>query len=193
MTWVDLAVIGVLVVSALLAFMRGLVRELLGIGAWVGAGAAAVWGLPFVRGHVRQWITEPVWVDPISFLLIFTVVLIILMLIARFVGRVVRRSPLGGVDRSLGLVFGLARGALIVILAYIIGGLAVQPEHWPVPVKEALLLNPTYKGAEQAVRLLPAGYRPKLYPPPPGRQTTAEALLRANPQGRAVGRQPLRE
>ena len=46
MTWVDLAVLGVVAVSALLAFMRGLVREVLGLGAWVGAGRCRLLGLP---------------------------------------------------------------------------------------------------------------------------------------------------
>jgi hypothetical protein len=63
MTWVDLAVFGFLAISGLLAFMRGFVREVLGIGAWVGAVAAAILGLPTMRGFVRNWFSSPDWVD----------------------------------------------------------------------------------------------------------------------------------
>ena len=115
MTWVDLAVFGLLAVSGLLAFARGFVREILGIGAWIGAVAAAILALPTMRGIVRTWFSKPDWVDPVSFIVVFLGSLIILMVVAGMLGRVVRRSALGGVDRTLGLVFGLARGAAVVI------------------------------------------------------------------------------
>lgn len=187
MTWVDLAVLAILAVSALLAFMRGLVREVLGIGAWIGAILAAAWGLPMLRPFVRQWLGASPWVDPVAFVAIFLVSLIILMIIARMIGRAVRNSPLGGLDRTLGLVFGLVRGAALVVIAYIIAGMVVPLDHWPDPVLNARLLTPAYDGAQWAVHQLPADYRPRLYAPPAGRQTTAEALLHATPQGSAVG------
>jgi len=112
----------------------------------------------------------------------------VLMLVARLIGRLVRGSPLGGIDRTLGLLFGLARGAALVILAYIVAGMVVPLDHWPTPVLQARALAPAYAGARWAVRQLPVEYRPRLYAPPPGRQTSAESLLRATPQGRAVGK-----
>jgi membrane protein required for colicin V production len=188
MTWVDLAVLGVLAISALLAFMRGLVREVLGIGAWVGAVAVAVLGLPYMRGLARSWIPNPEWVDPASFVVLFLITLIILSIIAHIIGSSVRRSSLGGVDRTLGLVFGLARGAALIIVAYIIAGMVVPQDHWPEPVLNARALSPTYDGAAWVVNQLPAEYRPHVRPPPIGRETTAEALLHATPQGRATGK-----
>jgi membrane protein required for colicin V production len=193
MTWVDLAVVGMLVISALLAFMRGLVREVLGIGAWIGALAAAIEAMPYARNLVRRWVNEPAWIDPVAFLSVFLVTLIALSLVARLIGRLVRGSALGGVDRTLGLVFGVARGAALVILAYIVAGLVVPVDRWPAPVLQARTLSPAYEGASWVVRKLPAEYRPRLYPPPPGRETTAEALLRATPQGRATGKPVSRE
>jgi membrane protein required for colicin V production len=188
MTWVDLAVLGVLAISALLAFMRGLVREVLGIGAWVGAVAVGMLGLPLVHDTARSWIPAPEWVDPASFVVLFIVTLIILSIVAHTIGRSVRKSSLGGVDRTLGLVFGLARGAALVILAYIIAGMVVPLDHWPDPVLNARALSPTYEGAAWVVHQLPAEYRPNVRPPPVGRETTAEALLHATPQGRATGK-----
>jgi hypothetical protein len=76
MTWVDLAVFGFLLISGLLAFVRGLVREVLGIGAWVGSLAIAFFSLPTMRGFVRSWIPQPEWVDPASFIVVFIMALI---------------------------------------------------------------------------------------------------------------------
>jgi len=193
MTWVDLVVLAVLAVSALLAFMRGLVREVLGLGAWVGAVAAAFWALPYARPRFQEWLGPSQWVDPIAFAGVLLVTLIVLMIIARWIGALVRDSPLGGLDRTLGLVFGLVRGAALVILAYIATGMVVPLERWPEPVLEARSLYFAYQGAVWVRDRLPVEYRPRLYPPPPGRATTAEALLHATPQGRAVGRAPVRE
>lgn len=188
MTWVDLAVVGVLAISALLAFMRGLVREVLGVGAWVGAGFAATWGLPLARPQVHDWFGKSPWIDPGTFVAIFIVTLIVLILIAHAIGRAVRGSPLGGLDRTLGLLFGLVRGAVVVILAYIIAGMVVPVDRWPEPVQQARLITPTYAGALWAVHFLPADFRPHLAAPPEGRRTTAEALWRATPQGSALSR-----
>jgi membrane protein required for colicin V production len=189
MTWVDLAVLGFLAISGLLAFARGLVREVLGIAAWVGAGAAAFFSLPTMRTMVRTWFATPEWVDPVSFIIVFLIALIVLMLIVRAIGGIVRRSALGGVDRTLGLLFGLARGAAVVILAYIIGQMVFPIERWPDAVLDARMLTPTYEAARWVRAQLPEPYRPHtLDPPPAGRQATAEALFRAAPQGRATGR-----
>ena len=194
MTWVDLAVFGFLAISGLLAFARGFVREVLGIGAWIGAVTAAILALPTMRGFIRNWFSSPDWVDPVSFIVVFLTSLIILMLIAGMLGRLARRSALGGVDRTLGLVFGLARGAAVVIVAYILGQMVFPIERWPDAVLNARTLTPTYEAARWVRDQLPETYRPHtLDPPPAGRPTTAEALLHASPQGRATGKQPDRD
>jgi membrane protein required for colicin V production len=187
MTWVDLAVLAVLAVSALLAFMRGLVREVLGLAAWVGAIFAGVWALPRVRPQFQHWLGASPWIDPIAFGAVFILSLIVLLLASRWISALVRASPISGLDRTLGLVFGLVRGAVLCILAYIGAGMVVQVDRWPEPVLNAESVWPVYRGASWVVEQLPAEYRPRLYPPP-GHETTASALLQATPQGRAVGR-----
>jgi membrane protein required for colicin V production len=187
MTWVDLVVLAVLAVSGLLAFMRGFVRESLGLAAWIGAIAAAVRGLPLLRPRLTEWMHSSPWIDPVGFVVIFLVSLIVLLLVARFIGRAVRNSPLGGLDRTLGLVFGLVRGAVLVIIAYIGAGMVVPVNQWPEPVQQARLLWPAFIGARWTVQQLPSDYRPRLYAPPPGRATTAQALLQPTPQGSAIG------
>lgn len=189
MTWVDLLVLAVLALSALLAFSRGLVREVLSLAAWVGAIFAAVWALPRLRPQFGQWLgSSSPWVDPVAFAVVFIIALIILMIVARLLSGLVRASPIGGLDRTLGLVFGIARGAALLILAYIIAGMVVQVDRWPDAVLQARSLPLIYQGASWVVQKLPEDHRPQLYAPPPGREATADDLLHALPLGRAVSR-----
>jgi membrane protein required for colicin V production len=194
MTWVDLAVFGFLAISGLLAFARGFVREILGIGAWIGAVTLAIIAMPMVHDYVQTWVSKSEWVNPVSFVVVFLGSLIVLTIVASLIGRMVSRSAVGGVDRTLGLVFGLARGAAVVIIAYILGQMVFPIERWPDAVLNARTLTPTYEAARWVRDQLPETYRPHtLDPPPAGRQATAEALLHANPQGRATGKPPDRE
>ncbi len=191
MTWVDAIVFGVLAVSAIVAFARGLVREVLGVGAWVGAAIVAAWGFPLAEPHFRAWLGTPELADVATVAALFLVTLIFLSLIAHWIGSLVSMSVLGGLDRTLGLVFGVVRGAVLVVIAYILFGLAIPVERWPEPVLEARTLPAASWGAAWLVSLLPAEYRPHLAPLPLGRPTSAAALLRAAPQGREIG--PVRD
>ena len=197
MTWVDLAVIGVLAVSALLAFMRGFVAEVLGIGAWIGAGLAALWAGPLARPQVEIWMDQfvkmPALVTPVAFGGVFLAALIILLILSRWIGELVRNSVLSGLDRSLGLVFGLARGAVLVICAYIGTGMLIPMDKWPEVVLNARLLPLAYRGAAFVVKALPPQYQPRMYAPPEGRETTAADLMHAAPIGRATGKPVVRE
>jgi membrane protein required for colicin V production len=91
----------------------------------------------------------------------------------------VQRSALGGVDRALGLVFGLARGAFVVVLAYILGGLVMPAANtWPDPVRQARSL-PLGRGWREVGGGAPAAdVRPRL-PEGAGRQDPSmDQLLR---------------
>ena len=187
MTWVDLVVLAVLAVSAALALTRGFVREILGLAGWVGAIAAAVWGMPLLRPVLTRWMHPSPWIDPAAFVAIFLVALVILLPIAGIIGRTVRNSPLGGLDRTLGLVFGLVRGAALVIIAYIGAGMVLPVNQWPAPAQQARLLWPAFLGARWTVDHLPSSYRPRVYTPPSGRATTAQELLQPVPHGSAIG------
>ncbi len=183
--WVDLCVIGVIAVSALLAFLRGFVREVLGIGAWVGAGFFAVWAAPFVTPRFLHWV-GPDFGKPAALAAMFLVALIVLSAVSAMIGGVVRMSLLGGVDRTLGVVFGLLRGAALVAFAYIAAGWVVTADQWPAAVRQARTLPLAYQVAVFAADLLPHDYRPSVARPPGGRETRADDLLRALPQGRAL-------
>ena len=123
----------------------------------------------------------------VGFVAIFLVALVVLLPIAGVIGRAVRNSQVGGLDRTLGLVFGLVRGAALVIIAYIGAGMVLPVNQWPEPVQQARLLWPAFVGARWTVDHLPSSYRPRVYTPPSGRATTAQVLMQPTPHGSAIG------
>ncbi len=188
MNWVDLAIIAVIGFSGLLAFMRGFVREAMGIGAWVGAVMFAWWATPFVRDRFHNWITNPDIADPAAAAAMFLVGLLFLSVIAGMIGSVVRGSVLSGVDRTLGVAFGFLRGAALVVFAYIIAGMVVVSDKWPEPVLQARALPFVYTGAAWVASQIPEHYRPTITRPPPGQGETSVDARDASPHIPAVNR-----
>jgi membrane protein required for colicin V production len=192
MNLVDLAVLAIVAISALLGLSRGLVRELLGLGAWLFSGYLAVTYAPVVEPYAQRAIGNPDLAGPAAYGVTFVVTLIVLSLLANLVGRMVRFSMLGGLDRSLGLVFGAARGLVVLVAAYILGAFMMPPENWPPPLRQARSLPLLYDGATWVTAHLPEKYRPHVAAPPEGRLTTALDLLHATPEGSALGPAPSR-
>lgn len=128
----DIVVVLVVLALGLFAFLRGFVHELLSVTSWVGASLAAVYGLPLARPYVARHI-EVDWIaDAATAGGIFLVSLVLLSLITHAVSRRVRDSALNGLDRSLGFVFGLAKGAVLVSLAYMLAVWIMKPADDPV-------------------------------------------------------------
>ena len=187
MNWVDVVILAIVAFSGMLGFLRGLVREVFGLIAWVGAAIAAMWFFPQLQAVARRAIENPDIADPVAFGGVFLLVLIVLSLLARTLSRVVLRSALGGLDRTLGLVFGLARGGAVMVAAYILVGMVEPVDRWPPDVLEARTLPSIYLGAVWVVQRLPAAYQPALPVPPTDRPARSADLLHANPVGRANG------
>ncbi len=162
MTSADFVLLAVVAVSAIVAFIRGFVREVLGIAAWVAAAYVAYAGFPAANPIVRGWISNQHIADPATYGIVFVIALIAFTIVTNLIGRMVRGSALGGVDRTLGLAYGVLRGALIVMVAYILAGMAIPPVEWPKPVRAARLLPFTHDGAVWLAGLLPQAYRPKV-------------------------------
>lgn len=195
LNWVDAVVLAVLALSALLAFARGLVREALGVGAWVLAGLiAGPYGIfPYVQPWARGQFNDPSTADIAAFGGVFLISLIVLWVVAGALSSFVQRSALGGLDRTLGLLFGLARGAVVLGAAYIIASFALPPDQWPPPLVQARSINLLYRDAAWLAEQVPAQYRPTVAAPASGQRTTAGDLLQSQPAGRALGARPSRE
>jgi membrane protein required for colicin V production len=111
MNWVDVILLGVIALSAILAFFHGLVREALGVAGWVGAAVVALLARKEIQPFLDPYFTPPWLAEAIGAGVVFLVALIVFKLMINAVADRVQDSALGGIDRVLGLVFGAARGA----------------------------------------------------------------------------------
>jgi membrane protein required for colicin V production len=151
----DLAIIAVIALSAVFAFARGLVREALSIVAWVGAALITLYGFNHLYGFVVRFITTPLLADLITGAGLFVVSLIVLTILTGYVARFVHSSALSPIDRTLGLIFGLARGAILVSLAYLVVDVSLPQNDRPVWIKEAKSERFLAKGADILRNALP--------------------------------------
>lgn len=148
----DLAVGIVLLVSALLAFMRGFVHEVLSIVAWVGAVLAAIHGLPFARPLARNVISIDWVADSAAAVLIFLAVLLVLSILTNAVARSIQKSALNNLDRSLGFAFGLARALVILGVGLIITDwLTSRRPQWMAQAKTLPIIEMTADGLKAVV------------------------------------------
>jgi membrane protein required for colicin V production len=133
----DLAIIAVIALSALFAFARGFVREALSIVAWVGAALITLYGFNHTYEIVVRFVTTPLLADLIAGAGLFVVGLIVLTILTAYVARFVHSSALSPIDRTLGLIFGLARGVILVSLAYLVVDVSLPQNDRPGWIKEA--------------------------------------------------------
>ena len=122
----DLVVIGVMVISALLAAVRGFTREVLAIVAWVVAAGTA-WILhPLLLGRVKDHIANPTIALVVAIGAIFIVTLLIVSIITVKLSDFILDSRIGALDRTLGFVFGATRGLLICVVGWVFLSWLVQ-------------------------------------------------------------------
>jgi membrane protein required for colicin V production len=134
-TLLDGLLIGLMLVSGVLAMIRGLSRELLSVGSWVGAAAAAYFFYPqlspYVEDYSRQISESKTLADLGAAAIIFFVTLIVLSLVAMRIADFIVDSRIGALDRTLGFVFGAVRGALLVVVALLFYNWLVPDNQWP--------------------------------------------------------------
>lgn len=138
-TVVDAVVGVVIVLSALLAYSRGIVREAMAILGWI---AAAVLGFMF-GPQVRPLMTEiPVLGDFMAgscelsviggFAVVFTIALVLVSFFTPLFSTLVQRSALGGFDQAMGFLFGVARGVLLVAIAFFVYEVVITAQDIPM-------------------------------------------------------------
>lgn len=155
MNALDFAIIGVIALSAVFAFARGFVRETLSIVAWVGAALITLYGFAYAYGAIIRFVTTPLLADLIAGAGLFVVSLIVLTILTGFVARFVSSSALSPIDRTLGLIFGLARGLVLVSLAYLVVDISLPQNDRPGWIKEAKSERFLAKGADMLRNALP--------------------------------------
>lgn len=157
-TLFDGLLIALMLISGVLAMIRGFSREILSVGSWIVAAIAAFYFYPTLSPYVAQYTAElsdsKTLADVVAAGIIFVIALIIVSLITMRIADFIVDSRVGALDRTLGFVFGAVRGALLVVVALLFYNWLVPDNQWPwvanaksKPVLESI--------GESIVQLLP--------------------------------------
>lgn len=155
-SYLDLAVLGIVLVSALLSMMRGFTREVLAIASWIAAAAAAYYFYPLVMPYLTPYIHKEIIAQAAAAAIVFFVTLIIVSLFTVRMSDAILDSRIGPLDRSLGFVFGVARGFLLAVVAFAIFNWLVSEKQQPEWVKNARTRPVLTETAVRIVAMLPS-------------------------------------
>jgi len=146
-TLLDILLLVVMLISGLLAMIRGFMREILSIAAWGISAVAAIYFAsrlaPIVKANINVGDTPA---NAIAAAAVFLVVLLLVSIITVRISDMILDSRVGALDRTLGFLFGLARGLIIVVVAFLFFAWLVpdrsQPE-WVRSAKSRVVLQST--------------------------------------------------
>ncbi len=131
MSWVDLIIVVIIIVSALISVVRGFVKESISLASWVLAGFIALRYFAPLAELLEPYIESPTIRTGTGFAILFVSSLIIGAIVNFMASQAVTKTGLTGTDKSLGVVFGAARGVLIVTMLVLLAGLTPMPsEPW---------------------------------------------------------------
>jgi len=153
--WLDVILVVIMLISAFLAMLRGLTREMLSIMSWALAALAALFIYPLYRDRLRGLIQPDILADGVLIITVFVIVLIIVSLITVRLSDRVLDSRVGALDRTLGFIFGLLRGLLLVVIAYELLIAIMPKETLPKWVTEARSLTVIESTGRAIISLLP--------------------------------------
>lgn len=151
----DIAVIVVVLVFAFLAYARGFVHEVLSVAGWIGAGFITIYAFPYAQPYARDVIAIELAADLAAGVVVFIVSLAVLSMLTRAISKRVQDSALNALDRSLGFLFGMARGAVLVCLVYIAIEWMMPAQDQPGWLRNARTMPLIETGADMLRELIP--------------------------------------
>jgi membrane protein required for colicin V production len=154
-SYLDLAVLGIVLVSAFLSMMRGFTREVLAIASWAAAAAAAYYFYPLLMPYLTPYIHKEIIAQAAAAAAVFFITLIVVSLFTVRLSDAILDSKIGALDRSLGFVFGVVRGFLLAVVAFAIFNWLVSEKQQPEWVKNARTRPVLTETADRIVTMLP--------------------------------------
>ncbi|MEM7464617.1 MAG: CvpA family protein [Pseudomonadota bacterium] len=134
-TLFDGLLIGLMLVSGILAMIRGFSREILSVGSWIAAAFVAFFFYPYLSPMVGEYTIQisasKTLADIGAAAIIFVITLIVVSVITMKIADFVIDSRIGALDRTLGFVFGAVRGALLVVVALLFYNWLMPENQWP--------------------------------------------------------------
>jgi membrane protein required for colicin V production len=156
-TILDMIVIGVVLISALLAALRGFTREVLAIGSWAVAAVVAYIFHPQAVPLVQQYVTAKALVLPVAAGGIFLLTLLIAYFVTSKLSDMILDSRIGALDRTLGFLFGAARGLLLAVVGFLFfTWLANDETKHPTWIRDAKLKPMLVSAGGSLMSLMPA-------------------------------------
>jgi membrane protein required for colicin V production len=128
--WIDWVILGVILVSALISIKRGFVREVLSLLTWVMAVAIAYLFGDRLAVLLEEHIMTPSLRHTVAMALLFSATLIVGAMVNYLIAELVRMTGLSGTDRFFGMIFGAARGTLVVLVILIFMPSTFQQDSW---------------------------------------------------------------
>jgi membrane protein required for colicin V production len=136
-TWLDLLLLGVMLISGLLAMIRGFMREILSITAWAAAAVATVLLYGRLLPIAKQNISSDILANVAVVGGVFLITLLVVSVFTIRISDMILDSRIGALDRTLGFLFGLARGLIIVVVAFLFFSWLVPTSKQPDGVRNA--------------------------------------------------------
>jgi membrane protein required for colicin V production len=139
----DYIVLGTILLSGLLAIMTGFVREMYSLLNWIVSYFIAMRFYPVALPHIQKYLSNPRTAADASIFAVFCLSFIVLAIAGIFITNFIQGKALTAIDRSLGFVFGIARGLLIVCLMYLVVISVIWPDLDKPPVETASITDTT--------------------------------------------------
>ena len=136
-TILDLILLGVMLISGLLAMIRGFMREVLSIAAWGLAALATLYGYSRLLPTVKQYVSSDMVAAGVTIVGVFLLTLLVISIITVRISDMILDSRVGALDRTLGFLFGLGRGLIIMVVAFLFFAWLVPDKSQPEWVKGA--------------------------------------------------------
>jgi membrane protein required for colicin V production len=136
-TLLDVILLAVMLISALLAMVRGFMREVLSIASWAAAALLTLYAYPRLKPVVLQYFSNDIVASVITIGGVFLGTLLIVSVITIKISDTILDSRVGALDRTLGFLFGLGRGLVIVVVAFLFFAWLVPDRSQPEWVKNA--------------------------------------------------------
>ncbi len=158
MTLFDIIAVLILVVSAVMGFVRGAAREVFTVAAFILAVVIAVLSLRFTGAMARHALHPNVLANAVAILGVFIVAYILLKVLSSgLVKRIHEAEALGGIDRTLGAVVGLVRALAVLGVFYLVFNAATPSERVPSWIKDAKLYPVAGASGRLLMKLAPEG------------------------------------
>ena len=136
-TWLDFLLLGVMMISGLLAMIRGFMREVLSIAAWVAAAVATILLYNRLLPIAKANISSDMLATGAVVGGVFLITLLLVSMVTIRISDMILDSRIGALDRTLGFLFGLARGLIIVVVAFLFFSWLVPGNKQPEGVRNA--------------------------------------------------------